>query len=384
MTTSSADSTNPLPPDSSVLPANLPASTDPSVSTDRPETASPLTYRDAGVDIDAGNRLVSLIGAAVASTHRPEVASNLGGFGGLFHPDWQKYTDPVLVSATDGVGTKLKLAFLTGRLDTVGIDLVAMSVNDLIVQGAEPLFFLDYFATGALKPEAAATVIQGIAAGCRQAGCALIGGETAEMPGFYQDGEFDLAGFAVGIVEKSRIIDGRSIVPGDVVIGLASSGPHANGYSLIRKCVLENNGPGLQAPFANQTLGEVLLTPTRIYVKPLLQVLQHHTIKGLVHITGGGFWENIPRVLPKGVAVELHKSSWPRADIFTLLQSLGHITEEEMLRTFNCGLGMLAIVAAPVAESVLSHLREAGEQAWQVGHVVAQANPDAQKVTILD
>ncbi|MEO5364358.1 MAG: phosphoribosylformylglycinamidine cyclo-ligase [Magnetococcus sp. DMHC-8] len=333
---------------------------------------TPMTYRAAGVDIDAGNRVVDLIRAAVASTHRPEVSSELGGFGALFHPDWKKYTDPVLVSATDGVGTKLKLAFLTGRLDTVGIDLVAMSVNDLVVQGAEPLFFLDYFATGRLRPEDAATVIQGIAAGCRQAGCALVGGETAEMPGFYPDGEFDLAGFAVGMVEKSAIIDGRTIVPGDAVIGLASSGPHSNGYSLIRKLVLGEGGPGLESPFADKTLGEVLLTPTRIYVRPLLALFRQQPVKGLVHITGGGFWENIPRILPAGVGVALDKRTWPRPAIFELLQSLGRIDETEMLRTFNCGLGMIVIVAEETVEAALAQLRQAGEQAWQVGRVVAR------------
>ncbi|WP_130472971.1 phosphoribosylformylglycinamidine cyclo-ligase, partial [Candidatus Magnetaquicoccus inordinatus] len=324
------------------------------------EPLKPVTYKDSGVDIDAGNRVVSLIRAAVASTHRPEVASDLGGFGAVFHPNWQKYRDPLLVSSTDGVGTKLKLAFLTGRLDTVGIDLVAMSVNDLIVQGAEPLFFLDYFATGRLQPEAAATVIQGIAAGCRQAGCALIGGETAEMPGFYPDGEFDLAGFAVGIVEKEQIIDGRHIQPGDAVIGLASSGPHSNGYSLIRKLILAPEGPGLQAPFAGTTLSEALLTPTRIYVKPLLSLMQQITVKGLVHITGGGFWENIPRVLPAHCSVAIAQNSWQRPEIFTLLQELGQIPEYEMMRTFNCGLGMVVIVAQEDAQQAIEGLQQAG------------------------
>ena len=353
----------------------------------------PQTYRDSGVNIDAGNQVVALIQAAVASTHRPEVSSDLGGFGALFHPDWKKYDDPVLVSATDGVGTKLKLAFLTGRLDTVGIDLVAMSVNDLVVQGAEPLFFLDYFATGQLQPESAATVIQGIAEGCRQAGCALIGGETAEMPGFYPAGEFDLAGFAVGIVEKNAIIDGRTIAPGDAVIGLASSGPHSNGYSLIRKLVLEKNGPGLDTPFEGKTLGEALLTPTRIYVRPLLQIIGQEAtgktgkpppLKGLVHITGGGFWENIPRILPAGVRVVLYKKSWPRPPLFNLLQDLGQIAEEEMLRTFNCGLGMLAIVSADKVESTLTQLHQAGEKAWQVGEVLARQAKDGERVTILE
>lgn len=347
------------------------------------DTKTPITYRDAGVNIDAGNRVVSLIQKAVASTHRPEVCSELGGFGALFHPDWKKYTDPVLVSATDGVGTKLKLAFLTKRLDTVGIDLVAMSVNDLIVQGAEPLFFLDYFATGALEPEAAASVIQGIAAGCRQAGCSLIGGETAEMPGFYAAGEFDLAGFAVGIVEKEAIIHGRTITPGDALIGLSSSGPHSNGYSLIRRLVLEKEGPGLDSPFEETTLGEALLTPTRIYVQPILNLMKHLTIKGLVHITGGGFWENIPRILPDNVRVEIKKSRWPRLPIFDLLQKLGNIHEEEMLRTFNCGLGMIAVVSEDKLEEALSLLRESGEQAWQVGTVLPRSSSE-NPVTILD
>ena len=343
-----------------------------------------MTYRDAGVDIDAGNRVVQLIQKAVTSTHRPEVATDLGGFGAMFHPDWSKYKDPVLVSATDGVGTKLKLAFLTGRLDTVGIDLVAMSVNDLIVQGAEPLFFLDYFATGKLEPEAAATVISGIADGCRQSGCALIGGETAEMPDFYEPGEFDLAGFAVGIVEKDAIIDGRDIQSGDLVLGMASSGPHSNGYSLIRRLVLAADGPGLDAPFAGGTLGEALLAPTRIYVKPLLALARQCRIKGLVHITGGGFWENIPRILPATVGVELTKSSWPRPKIFDLLQELGNVAEDEMLRTFNCGVGMIVIVAADDAKQALEIINNSGEQAWQVGRVVDKKSSDEGQVTILD
>jgi phosphoribosylformylglycinamidine cyclo-ligase len=343
-----------------------------------------VTYRDAGVDIDAGNRVVQLIQKAVTSTHRPEVKTDLGGFGALFHPDWSKYTDPVLVSATDGVGTKLKLAFLTGQLDTVGIDLVAMSVNDLIVQGAEPLFFLDYFATGKLKPEDAATVVEGIADGCRQSGCALIGGETAEMPDFYEPGEFDLAGFAVGIVEKAGIIDGRGIQPGDRLLGLASSGPHSNGYSLIRRLVLGEGGPGLEAPFEGTTLGRALLTPTKIYVKSLLALAKQCQVKGLVHITGGGFWENIPRILPDSVGVELSKSRWTRPKIFDLLQELGNVTEEEMLRTFNCGLGMIAVVPAEEVEESLRVLREGGEEAWEVGQVVKREPDEAGQVTILD
>lgn len=343
-----------------------------------------ITYRDAGVDIDAGNRVVQLIQKAVASTHRPEVATDLGGFGAIFHPDWSRYKDPVLVSATDGVGTKLKLAFLTGRLDTVGIDLVAMSVNDLIVQGAEPLFFLDYFATGTLQPEAAATVIEGIAAGCRQAGCALIGGETAEMPDFYPPGEFDLAGFAVGIVEKSAVIDGHRIQAGDRLLGLASSGPHSNGYSLIRRLVLAEDGPGLADPLGQSTLGEALLTPTRIYVRSILTLARHCDVKGLVHITGGGFWENIPRILPKNVGVMLSKSRWPRPIVFDRLQALGHVAEEEMLRTFNCGLGMIAVVPEAQVEEALQILRRAGEEAWEVGQVIERSTPTERQVTILD
>ena len=352
--------------------------------TDHPPSSPSMTYRQAGVDIDAGNRVVSLIRQAVAATHRPEVMGGLGGFGALFRPRWRDCADPVLVAATDGVGTKLKLAFLTGRLDTVGIDLVAMSVNDLVVQGAEPLFFLDYFATGTLRPEEAATVIQGIAAGCRQAGCALIGGETAEMPGFYAPGEFDLAGFAVGMVDRAAIIDGRAITPGDAVLGLASSGPHSNGYSLIRKLVLDVDGPGINAPFEGTTLGEALLTPTRIYVRPLLELAQTLTIKGLVHITGGGFWENIPRILPEGTAVRIGRSRWEQPAIFDYLARLGNVDDVEMLRTFNCGIGMIVIVAANDADAALERLRQSGERAWLLGEVTPRPAPSGAQVTILD
>ncbi len=355
-----------------------------SSKSDHSQSTAAMTYRQAGVDIDAGNRVVSLIREAVAATHRPEVKTGLGGFGALFQPNWRNYEDPVLVAATDGVGTKLKLAFLTGRLDTVGIDLVAMSVNDLVVQGAEPLFFLDYFATGRLKPEDAATVIQGIADGCRQAGCALIGGETAEMPGFYAPGEFDLAGFAVGMVDRPAIIDGSGIVPGDVVLGLASSGPHSNGYSLIRKLILHPEGPSLRSRFGEGTLGEALLMPTRIYVRPLLDLAKSVTVKGLVHITGGGFWENIPRILPDGVRVELQRSRWPRPEIFDYLQKLGNIEEAEMLRTFNCGIGMIAIVPAAAAETALTHLTWSGERAWPIGRVMERGLESDPPVTILD
>ncbi|MEO5366215.1 MAG: phosphoribosylformylglycinamidine cyclo-ligase [Magnetococcus sp. WYHC-3] len=332
-------------------------------------SASGVTYRDAGVDVDAGNRFVDLIRAAVASTRRPEVRSDIGGFGALFMPDFSRYREPVLVAGTDGVGTKLKLAFLMNRHDTVGIDLVAMSVNDLVVQGAEPLFFLDYFATGKLHPEAAAQVVEGIAAGCRQAGCALIGGETAEMPGFYAAGEYDLAGFAVGIVERSEVIDGSRIHPGDVLVGLGSSGPHSNGYSLIRRLVLEPGGPGLDAPFAGGTLGDALLTPTRIYVRTVLDLARRFDIKGVVHITGGGFQDNIPRVLPEGVVAEVQVQAWPRPEWATLLAHLGQVAPEEMLRTFNCGIGMVLVVPASQAQAVLTQAVVSGERAWIIGTV---------------
>ncbi|MEO5345719.1 MAG: phosphoribosylformylglycinamidine cyclo-ligase [Magnetococcus sp. YQC-9] len=349
-------------------------------------TGNATTYRDAGVDIDAGNRVVELIRDAVASTRRPGILGGIGGFGALFRPEWRQYSDPLLVSTTDGVGTKLKLAFLTGRHDTVGIDLVAMSVNDLVVQGAEPLFFLDYFATGALDPEVAATVIQGIANGCRQAGCALVGGETAEMPSFYPPGEYDLAGFAVGIVDRPALIDGSTIVPGDAVIGIASSGPHSNGYSLIRHLVMAPRGPGLDAlfstPAGEKPLGEVLLTPTRIYVRPILDLAKKFTIKGLVHITGGGFTENIPRVLPESVSVTLDRRAWPRPPIFALLQRLGNIEETEMNRTFNCGLGMVAVVAEADVEGALLSLHASGEQAWRIGEVIARTGDAEPRVVI--
>lgn len=347
-----------------------------------------VTYRDAGVNIDAGNQVVAMIRDAVASTNRPGVLGGLGGFGALFRPEWQQFTDPILVSATDGVGTKLKLAFLTNQHDTVGIDLVAMSVNDLVVQGAEPLFFLDYFATGLLEPQIAATVIAGIAAGCRQAGCALVGGETAEMPSFYPPGEYDLAGFAVGIVDRAKLIDGSRIIPGDVVIGIASSGPHSNGYSLIRHLILDPKGPGLDAPFQTEegatTLGKALLTPTRIYVRAVLELAKTVDVKGLVHITGGGFTENIPRILPEATGVIIEKSRWSRPTIFDLLQKLGNIQESEMLRTFNCGVGMIALVPHQQADQAIAYLQTLGEKAWKIGHVVARADETEPQVTLYD
>ncbi|MBF0370668.1 MAG: phosphoribosylformylglycinamidine cyclo-ligase [Magnetococcales bacterium] len=347
-----------------------------SPTTPDPAKAPSLTYRDAGVDIESGYKVVSLIKKAVESTRRPEVGSSLGGFGGLFNLDTEKFKEPVLVSATDGVGTKLKLAFLMERHDTVGIDLVAMSVNDLIVQGAEPLFFLDYFATGKLHPETAATVVTGIAAGCREAGCALIGGETAEMPDFYAPGEYDLAGFAVGAVDKSKIIDGTGIAPGDALIGLTSSGPHSNGYSLIRRLVLGEGGPGLEAPFEGGTLGEALLTPTRIYVRAVLEMAEQNLIKGLAHITGGGFQENVPRMLPDQVAVDL--DPWPWPPIFHRLMELGNIEKKEMEKTFNCGIGMVVAVAEGDVDSALDILKKSDTDARLLGRVRARNGNESQ------
>jgi phosphoribosylformylglycinamidine cyclo-ligase len=314
--------------------------------------AKGLSYREAGVDIDAGDALVEAIKPFAKRTLRPEVLAGIGGFGALCEIP-KKYRQPVLVSGTDGVGTKLKLAFAQNRHDTIGIDLVAMSVNDVLVQGAEPLFFLDYFACGRLDVEVGKQVVKGIARGCELAGCALIGGETAEMPGMYPTGEYDLAGFCVGVVEKERILDGRSIRPGDAVLGLASSGPHSNGYSLIRKIIEKKT-----APFD-------LLEPTRIYVKPVLKILD--SIKGLAHITGGGLVGNVPRILPQGTKAVLKSSSWPRPEVFQWLQKEGGVAEEEMHRVFNCGIGMVAVVAAADAKRVADALRAAGETAYEIG-----------------
>jgi len=343
------------------------------------EGAAPsLSYRDAGVDIDAGNRLVDHIKPVAARTARPEVLTGLGGFGALFALPIERYRSPVLVSGTDGVGTKLALAIETGRHDTVGIDLVAMCVNDIVVQGAEPLFFLDYYATGKLDVEAAAQVIGGIGRGCELAGAALIGGETAEMPGMYAVGDYDLAGFAVGIVERDSIIDGNKVRVGDVLIGLESSGPHSNGYSLIRK-VIELSGADLSAPFADRTLGETLLEPTRIYVKSLLTAMERHSLHALAHITGGGITENLPRVLPPKCDACIDRQSIPRLPVFEWLQARGNISADEMLRTFNCGIGMIACVAESEAEAVISTLRELGEKPHRIGAVVA-SEQDTPKV----
>ncbi len=325
----------------------------------------PLTYKDAGVDIDAGNELVERIKPLVKRTRRPEVLAGIGGFGGLFALPPGKYEEPVLVSGTDGVGTKLMLAQQLGKHDSIGIDLVAMCVNDVLVQGAEPLFFLDYFACGKLDNDVAADVIAGIAEGCLQAGAALIGGETAEMPDMYAPGEYDLAGFTVGAVERSCMIDGSAIEDGDVIIGIASSGPHSNGYSLIRK-VLERSP---DAEIDGLPAAERLLAPTRIYVKPVLALLEQVTVKGLAHITGGGITENIPRVLPEGLDAEIDTSTWEQGPVFDFLQQQGNIETAEMRRTFNCGVGMVVVVNAEDEAKTIALLGEQGESAWRIGQV---------------
>ena len=327
-----------------------------------------LSYRDAGVDIDAGDSLVEKIKPYAKRTMRPEVLGDLGGFGALVEIS-QKYRQPVLVSGTDGVGTKLKLAFDWNKHDTIGIDLVAMSVNDILVQGAEPLFFLDYFACGKLDVERAASVIKGIAAGCEQSGCALIGGETAEMPGMYPDGEYDLAGFAVGVVEKDQIITGRDIVAGDVILGLASNGIHSNGYSLVRK-IIDHAQPNLDAELTpSQTLREAILSPTRLYVKPILAALKQFTIKGMAHITGGGITENVPRILPDNTVANINTDSWSLPKLFQWLQQAGQVQMQEMYRTFNCGIGMVIIVDAKEATTIQQFLQQQGETVYQIGTV---------------
>lgn len=337
-----------------------------------------LSYRDAGVDIDAGDALVNAIKPFAKRTMRDGVLGGIGGFGALFEIS-KKYQNPVLVSGTDGVGTKLKLAFQLNRHDTVGIDLVAMSVNDILVQGAEPLFFLDYFSCGKLDVGTASRVIKGIASGCEQAGCALIGGETAEMPGMYPDGEYDLAGFAVGVAEKDQLIDGTKIVPGDVVIGLASSGIHSNGYSLVRR-IIEVAKPDLDADFHGRSLAEALMQPTRIYVKPLLKLMAALEVKGMAHITGGGLVENIPRVLPDNVVAEIQKNAWEMPPLFSWLQQHGNVAEDEMHRVFNCGIGMVVIVAKENAEKTIALLRETGETVWQIGSIRRRTGSEAQTV----
>ena len=329
-----------------------------------------LSYRDAGVDIDAGNRLVDRIRPIAKATRRPGVLDSIGGFGALFEIPTDRYRQPVLVSGTDGVGTKLKLAMEVGRHDTIGIDLVAMCVNDLIVAGAEPLYFLDYYATGHLSLDTAEAVIRGIGEGCRQAGCALVGGETAEMPGMYAGEDYDLAGFCVGVVEKSKILDGSRVAAGDVLIGLASSGPHSNGYSLIRK-IIEVSGARLDEDFHGRPLGEVLLTPTRIYVKPLLALLAEVEVHALAHITGGGLSENLPRVMPAGTRAVIDSTSWQRPPVFDWLQEQGNVAEDEMYRTFNNGIGMVLCVAEADVERSLALLGEHAESASVIGRIEA-------------
>jgi len=328
------------------------------------------------VDIDAGEALVQAIKPLARSTARPGANAMLGGFGAFFDPKAAGFRDPLLVSTTDGVGTKLKVAIAAGKHDTVGIDLVAMSVNDLIVQGAEPLFFLDYFASGKLEVGVAATVIQGIAEGCRQAGCALVGGETAEMPGMYAAGDYDLAGFAVGAVERDQALTGANVAAGDVVLGVASSGVHSNGFSLVRRIVEDTNlGYGDPAPFAaGQTLGQALLAPTRIYVKPLLQALRApgYTaggIKAMAHITGGGIVDNLPRVLPAGAMAEIDAAQWPLPPVFQWLRRMGNVADSEMLRTFNCGIGMAVVTGANDADAVMASLTKAGETVYRIGGI---------------
>jgi phosphoribosylformylglycinamidine cyclo-ligase len=344
-------------------------------SSDSPRS---ISYRDAGVDIDAGDALVENIKPLAKRTMRPEVLGGIGGFGALFEIS-KKFKEPVLVSGTDGVGTKLKLAFHMNKHDTIGIDLVAMSVNDILVQGAEPLFFLDYFACGKLDVATATDVVKGIARGCELSGCALIGGETAEMPGMYPAGEYDLAGFAVGAVEKSKIITGKTIVPGDAVLGLASSGAHSNGYSLIRK-LIEVSGVDLNSDFHGRTLGETILEPTRIYVKSMLKLMETLPVKGMAHITGGGLLENIPRILADDLTAIVEKDAWSMPPLFKWLQETGNVEEREMHRTFNCGIGMAVVVAAMDAERATQILREAGETVYALGRIERREANQAQTI----
>jgi phosphoribosylformylglycinamidine cyclo-ligase len=339
-----------------------------------------ITYRDAGVDIEAGDALVDQIKPFAKRTMRPEVMSSIGGFGSMFAMP-SKFKEPVLVSGTDGVGTKLKLAFQLNKHDTVGIDLVAMSVNDILVQGAEPLFFLDYFACGKLDVGTAADVIKGIAAGCEESGCALVGGETAEMPGMYPAGEYDLAGFVVGCVDKANIIDGSTIADGDVVLGLAFSGAHSNGYSLIRK-LIEKSGIDMDSDFHGQPFKDVIMQPTKLYVKSVLALLETVPVKGMAHITGGGITENVPRVLPSGLTAEIESSSWEMPPLFKWLQQQGNIAPNEMYKTFNCGIGMVMIIAQANAEQAQTVLREHGETVYQIGKIRQQQTDEAATIVV--
>ncbi len=339
-----------------------------------------LSYRDAGVDIDAGDALVERIKPMAKKTMREGVLAGIGGFGALFEIP-KRYKEPVLVSGTDGVGTKLRLAFEWGRHDTIGQDLVAMSVNDILVQGAEPLFFLDYFACGKLTVDTAATVVGGIAKGCELAGCALIGGETAEMPGMYPPGEYDLAGFAVGAVEKSKIIDGSGIVAGDSILAIASSGAHSNGYSLIRK-IIEHCGAKPSDDLGGRPLVDVVMTPTEIYVKPLLKLISELEVKGMAHITGGGLVDNVPRVLPNNIQAILHRDSWELPELFRWLQMKGGVADSEMVRVFNCGIGMVVVVAADQADRALSSLKSQGLKAWVVGKTLDRPKDAPQTIVV--
>ena len=339
-----------------------------------------ISYRDAGVDIEAGDALVEQIKPFAKRTMRPEVLGGIGGFGSLFAVP-QKFKEPILVSGTDGVGTKLKLAFELNKHDTVGIDLVAMSVNDILVQGAEPLFFLDYFACGKLEVGVAAQVIKGIAEGCEQSGCALVGGETAEMPGMYPAGEYDLAGFAVGCVDKANLINGTTIAAGDVVLGLASSGAHSNGYSLIRK-LIEKSGIDFESDFHGRKFKDVVMAPTRIYVKSLLKLIEAMPVKGMAHITGGGITENIPRVLPEGLTAEIQASGWELPPLFQWLQAQGNIVPSEMYKTFNCGIGMAIVMAKENAAAAKALLEAAGETVYEIGHIRAQGAGEAPTIVV--
>lgn len=341
---------------------------------DKEKTNPKLTYRDAGVDIDAGNKAVELMKHHVRATYRPEVLGDIGGFGGLFALNSGKYRQPVLVSGTDGVGTKLKVAFMADKHDTIGQDGVAMCVNDILVQGAEPLFFLDYLAVGKLEPEKVAAIVSGVAMACRESGCALIGGETAEMAGFYPDGEYDMAGFAVGVVDRDKIITGEKIKAGDVLIGLPSSGVHSNGYSLVRKICFDVKQFSVDTyiPELGRTLGDELLEPTRLYPKTCLPLIEKFDLHGMVHITGGGFYDNIPRVLPEDCGVTVDTTAWPKPPIFGLLQEWGGVADAEMYRTFNMGIGMILLVAAEDAATIQADIAAMGEKSYIIGKVTAQ------------
>lgn len=334
-----------------------------------------LSYKDAGVDIDAGNALVDRIKGVVKETRRPEVMGGLGGFGALCALP-QKYREPILVSGTDGVGTKLRLAMDLKRHDTIGIDLVAMCVNDLVVQGAEPLFFLDYYATGKLDVDTAASVITGIAEGCKQSGCALVGGETAEMPGMYHGEDYDVAGFCVGVVEKSEIIDGSKVEAGDVLIALGASGPHSNGYSLVRKILEVSHADPLAIELEGKPLADHLLAPTKIYVKSVLKLIEEHDIHAIAHLTGGGFWENIPRVLPEGTQAVIDESSWQWPAVFNWLQQTGNVSRHEMYRTFNCGVGMIIALPVVEADAAIALMNANGEKAWKIGTIAASTSEE--------